>query len=105
MKFSEAFNSTLDHFQINATSISAASGVRAATISEFRRGMREIHTDNLEKLIAALPQDAKQYLFLHALVGEMDDDGLAILLNAVSQRLRQPKPRNQRPDPALSLAS
>ena len=88
MKFCEAFNATLEEFRLSAKEISATSGVREATISEFRRGRREIQTDSLERLIGALPTDAKQYLFLKVLIGEMDARGMASLLNAVAYRLR-----------------
>lgn len=89
MKFCEALNETLEVFNLSAKEISQASGVREATISEFRRGLKDIHTDNLERLLHALPQEAKQYLFLKVLVCEMDSKGLATLLNAVAYQLRR----------------
>ncbi|KAM3107278.1 helix-turn-helix domain-containing protein [Phormidesmis sp. 146-33] len=105
MKFSEALNQTLNQFKISGNEIANLSGIRAATISEYRRGVREIHTDNLERLIAALPSEAKQFLFLHLLVGQMDDEGIATLLSAISNRMRQEKVTEQRIEPELQLAS
>jgi transcriptional regulator with XRE-family HTH domain len=88
MKFSEAFNQTVDEFNLSAKQLALSAGVREATVSEFRRGIREIHTSNLEKLISVLPSDAKQFLFLKVLIGQMDSKGIATLLNAIAYELR-----------------
>ena len=107
MKFCEALNTTITEFNLSAKALARASGVREATISEFRRGRREIHTDNLEKLIAALPKEAKQFLFCRILMGEMDSQGMATLLNAVATKLAAPEPSAKRSvnerEPAISL--
>jgi transcriptional regulator with XRE-family HTH domain len=103
MKFSEAFNRTLNQFKISGNEIATLSGLRTATVSEYRRGLREIHTDNLEKLISALPVEAKQFLFLHMLVGQMDNEGIATLLNAISTHIRQEKAGDQKVEIELQL--
>lgn len=106
MKFSEAFNQTLVEFNLSAKDIAQEAGIREATLSEYRNGKRQIHTDNLERLIQALPPDAKQYLFCKILIGEMDQGGIATLLNAIAHHLREDNPQNSRTSqtqPVLSL--
>ena len=88
MKFSEAFNLTLEEFGITGKEVAKNAGVREATVSDFRRGNREIQTGNLEKLIGALPMDAKQFLFLKLLVGGMNVQGMATLLSAIACQLK-----------------
>lgn len=106
MKFSEAFNTTLEHFNLSARSVAREAGVRESTLSEFRRGLKEIHTDNLERLIQALPMEAKQYLFCRVLMGQMDNQGMATLLSAIAHHLKEDnsqKHRVSQPEPVLSL--
>ena len=88
MKFSEAFNLTLEEFGITGKEVAQRAGVREATVSDFRRGNREIQTGNLEKLIGALPTDAKQFLFLKLLVGGMNAQGIATLLSAIAHQIK-----------------
>lgn len=102
MKFSDAFDDTIRHFQITAKELSARSGVAESSISRFRRGEREIQSDSLERLIAALPQDAQQYLFCQIFVGVMDRRGIAMLLGAISKHLE--KDHSQTADTLLSEA-
>jgi predicted transcriptional regulator len=106
MKFSEALNATLEEFGLSAKTIAQESGIREATLSEFRRGKKEIHTDNLERLIRALPQEAKQYLFFKLLVVQMDKQGIATLLSAIAYHLKTENtenPHTHQPEAALSL--
>jgi transcriptional regulator with XRE-family HTH domain len=88
MGFSDAFDQTLIEFKIKGKEMSARSGLSEAAISEFRRGERELKSSSLERLLFALPNDAKQYLFLKLLIGEMDQKGIATLLSAVAYHLR-----------------
>lgn len=89
MKFSDSFDDTLKRFKITAKDLASKSGVAESSISRFRRGEREIQSDSLERLISALPQDAKQYLFCQLFVGEMDKQGIATLLNAIAHYLKE----------------
>lgn len=87
MRFSSAIDQTIDKFGLSAKAIAAAAEMTPAALSEYRNGRREVKTSTLESILSALPQEARQYLFLHCLVGQMDSTGLALLLNAVSYRL------------------
>lgn len=88
MKFSEALNQTLEEFHLSGKLLAQEAGVREATLSEYRRSKREIHTDNLERLITALPPEAKQYLFVKLLIGELDKRGISVLLNAIAHHIK-----------------
>jgi transcriptional regulator with XRE-family HTH domain len=86
--FSTAFNETLNKYKIRAKDLSLKSGVRLATISDFRLGKIHPKTDTLEALINALPVDAKNYLIFKALVTFTDND-ISILLSAIASELRK----------------
>ena len=62
MNFSQALDKTLDRFGISAKWLSEKTGVSQQMISGFRRGNQRIYSDSLEKIIAGLPTDAKNYL-------------------------------------------
>ena len=106
MNFADAFNETLIHFSIKGKDIAAESGLPEAAISRFRKGEQDIKASTLEKLLSALPTEAKQYLFFKLFVGEMDQGGVATLLNAISHHLREDNPQNPcttQSQPVLSL--
>jgi transcriptional regulator with XRE-family HTH domain len=63
MKFSEAFRETLFRFDIRGDELAAASGVTATQISKFRNG-GNLRIDSVEKLLDALPDEARSYLLL-----------------------------------------
>ncbi|HEY9660379.1 MAG TPA: helix-turn-helix transcriptional regulator [Allocoleopsis sp.] len=61
MRFFEAFQQTLLRFNIKASDLAKTSGVSTAQLSNFRNG-RNIRVDNLERILAALPKEARKYL-------------------------------------------
>lgn len=63
MNLNKAFDQTLKEFRINASLLSKESGVATQIISDFRRGKKAIHTDNLEKLLRFLPAEAQARFF------------------------------------------
>ncbi|MEO0759713.1 MAG: hypothetical protein AAFY78_22890 [Cyanobacteria bacterium J06648_16] len=97
MIFSKAFDATLKEFGLTGKSIAISAGLREATISNFRNGSY-IRTDNLEKMINALPPDARQYLFLKAFVGELNPEGIATLLGLLGGRLKETQPETDIPE-------
>jgi len=62
MNFSQALDITLDKFGISAKWLSEKTGVSQQMISGFRRGSQRIYSDSLEKILAGLPTDARNYL-------------------------------------------
>jgi transcriptional regulator with XRE-family HTH domain len=87
MNFSAAFDLTLKEFGLTGKSIATKAGLREATVSNFRNG-GDIRKESLEKLIEALPADAKQYLFLKVFVGDLNPQGIATLLSLLAGRLK-----------------
>ncbi len=69
MKISQAFDKTLKNFGINARRLSEQSGVSEKMISLFRNDRQRIYSDSFEKLLDALPLEARLY-FLIQLSGE-----------------------------------
>lgn len=84
-----AFDETMEEFSISGKELAAKAGVTQAMISQFRRGKQEIQTGTLERLLNALSIEAKQYFYLKALVGSIDNKGLGMILSAISYRLIQ----------------
>jgi hypothetical protein len=58
-----AFFETLDKFQLSAADISRRSDVDAQVISKYRTGKQRLRQDTFDKLIDALPDEAKFYYF------------------------------------------
>ena len=97
MKFNQAFDVTLKHFKISGKFLSEQSGIATTSISEFRRGRKAMQTDSLEKLLEALPPEAKIHFFscfladeqvLDLLVSGMDNDGLSRIMIAIANKLK-----------------
>ena len=58
-----AFFETLDKFNLSAADISRRSDVDAQVISKYRTGKQRLRQDTFDKLIDALPDEAKFYYF------------------------------------------
>lgn len=64
MKISKAFDKTLKNFGINARRLSEQSGVSEKMISLFRNDRQRIYSDSFEKLLDALPIEARLYFLI-----------------------------------------
>jgi len=89
MNFANALDATLKHFCLNARNLSVESGVAESSISRYRRGERDIHTESLERLVSALPLEARNYFYFNCLVTEIDEAGIATLLQAIAFQLKR----------------
>lgn len=76
VKFSEAFKETMHRFDLKGADIAERSGLTAAQISLFRKG-QNLRIDNLERILEAMPQEAKEYMLL--LVAGNDEAANALL--------------------------
>jgi hypothetical protein len=103
-----AFDATLKKFCIKGIHISEDAAVSSGLVSHFRNDVHPITTDNLEKLLAALPDEAFAYWISQvahrrnldkfvqtpvdatAFVQDLDNDAAANLLSALAARLRNP---------------
>ena len=63
MDFRDAFNETLEHYQIKASELSEVSGLDPVQISKFRNKHKNMQTHNFQKLIDALPANARMYFW------------------------------------------
>jgi transcriptional regulator with XRE-family HTH domain len=61
MKFADAFRETLFRFELTGKEIAERSGLSPAQISEFRNG-KNLRIDSVEKILDALPQEARNYM-------------------------------------------
>lgn len=103
MNFSQALDLTLKDFGITARSIAEKSQVSEQMISRFRLGKQNIYTNNLEKIIQALPEKAQSHFYsllleqsvrdrcpsAKELTSKMNPIELAELLNAIAKQLVQ----------------
>jgi predicted transcriptional regulator len=104
MNFAQALDSTLDEYGISGKWLSERSGVSQQMISGFRKGNQRVYSDSLEKIVATLPIEAKQYFFTQLLgvaqlscsapspttiVKQMNKSQLAQLLVAVADEIDQ----------------
>ena len=80
MNLNKAFDRTLKDFGITAKWLSGKSGVAPQTISDFRRGKKAIHTDNLEKLLKFLPIEAQAHFFSLSIGGNLTSEKIMLSL-------------------------
>lgn len=78
MNLNKAFDQTLKEFRINARLLSKESGVATQIISDFRRGKKAIHTDNLEKLLRFLPAEAQAHFFSLCVAGKLTPEKILL---------------------------
>ncbi|MEP0910874.1 helix-turn-helix transcriptional regulator [Leptolyngbya sp. GB1-A1] len=63
MKFCEAFRETLFRFDIKGTDLAVRAGLTPTQISKFRNG-ENLRIDSVEKILDALPEEARKYMLL-----------------------------------------
>jgi transcriptional regulator with XRE-family HTH domain len=61
--FSEAFKETMFRFDLSGAEIAEKSGLTPSQISNFRKG-HNLRVDSVEKLLAAMPPDARKFMVL-----------------------------------------
>lgn len=61
--FADAYDATLRRFKLKAVDIADEADIRDATISEFRRGGRDIKQSTLLKIVGVLPNEAYLYFY------------------------------------------
>jgi transcriptional regulator with XRE-family HTH domain len=111
MKFVDAFNLTLEKFDITARELSTRSGVTDATISKFRRGNRELKLESIEKILTALPDDAYYYLMTQWANERITPKHLIKLLGVIAQTIEAGEvpaiqfPERQQPSTSSVLLS
>ncbi|MBE9160667.1 helix-turn-helix domain-containing protein [Nodosilinea sp. LEGE 06152] len=71
MDFYDAFNETLHRFDIKAVDLAQETGLSMQRISQFKKG-QNIRVEDLQKLLGAMPQEAKRYMLTLVAEGESD---------------------------------
>jgi DNA-binding Xre family transcriptional regulator len=95
---SEAFDKTLKEYKITGIWLSQHSGVNPQVISRFRNG-QNIQTDTLEKLLAPLSSQVKDYFYsllmsrgigisLESTIASMNERELRSVLFAIAARMQ-----------------
>lgn len=75
MRFSDAFRETLHRFDLKASDVAMQSGLTRSRLSQFRNGTN-IRIDTLEKILDALPAEARMYML--KLVAEDPDTSIPL---------------------------
>ncbi|HEY9646852.1 MAG TPA: helix-turn-helix transcriptional regulator [Chroococcidiopsis sp.] len=76
MKFSKAFREAMFRFKLKGSDIAERSGLTTAQVSQFRNG-KNLRIDSLEKILDAMPQEARDYML--SLIPQPDpDDALGL---------------------------
>jgi predicted transcriptional regulator len=63
MKASEAFDRTLQIFDLKPTAIARTAGVSASVVSDFKNGRRDVQISTLQQIAAGLPPEARTYFY------------------------------------------
>ncbi|MGB6013750.1 MAG: helix-turn-helix domain-containing protein [Nodosilinea sp.] len=61
MRFYEAFKEAMHRFDLKGVDLSQKSGLNPSQISQFR-GDQNIRIETLEKILFAMPQEAREYM-------------------------------------------
>lgn len=106
-----AFDTTLKKFDIKGLYLAEEAGVSTGMVSNFRNDTNAITTDSLEKLLAALPDEAFAFwisqvthnrnleefvespIALSNFVQKLDNHAAAELLSALATKLRESTPK------------
>lgn len=57
----EAFDYVLNLYKVSAEEVARISGINKSAISKFRNGKHQMNSDNLQKIVQALPPDARSH--------------------------------------------
>jgi transcriptional regulator with XRE-family HTH domain len=71
VKFFEAFRETMHRFNLSGSDLAESSGVSMSQISRFRGG-QNVRVETVEQLLAAMPQEAREYML--ALVAKINPE-------------------------------
>ena len=63
MKFAEAFRETMFRYNLQGKDLAIKSGLTETQISRFRNG-DNLRIDSIEKLLAVMPTEAREYMLL-----------------------------------------
>jgi transcriptional regulator with XRE-family HTH domain len=61
MKFAEALRQTMFKYRLTGADLARMSGVSISQVNQFKNGKRDIATSNFQKIIEALPDEAKMH--------------------------------------------
>lgn len=86
--FAKALNETLQQYGISASNLSRLSGVRDATISDFRTGKIDPKASTIEALLQALPDEPKKYLLFKILNSNLTTSDIFLELNSITDRIK-----------------
>jgi len=70
MDFHDAFKETLSRFDLKGVDLARESGLSVMRISQFKNG-QNIRVDNLQRLLEAMPPEAKKFMLLLVAEGEI----------------------------------
>jgi transcriptional regulator with XRE-family HTH domain len=75
VKFSDAFRETVHRFNLKGSDLAQGSGLTNAQVSNFRNG-QNLRIDTVEKLLAAMPQEAREYMLSLVATGNSEAESL-----------------------------
>lgn len=96
VNFCKALNETMDEYGITNLWLSEKSGLTSQTISNYKLGKSSIKDNSLEKIIEALPPDAREFYFdrlyprsktLRSLILKSTNEQKAEVLELISKSL------------------
>ncbi len=72
MKFHEALLTTMKVFEINMAQLSRDSGITPANICNYKQGKSDFYSNNLYRLVSALPPEAKLYFWTLCIYDDLE---------------------------------
>jgi transcriptional regulator with XRE-family HTH domain len=93
--FAKALRETMEECNLRATFLAEHSGLTDQQISAFRNGKRPMQSDNLQRLIDALPPTARIAFFSKCMMSKIGDREIAELLKAIATEMRRHADENE----------
>lgn len=87
--FAKALRETMEECNLRATFIAEHSGLTDQQISTFRNGKRPMQSDNLQRLIDALPPTARIVFFSKCMMSKIGEREISELLKAIALEMRR----------------
>ena len=87
--FAKALRETMEECNLRATFLAEHSGLTDQQISAFRNGKRPMQSDNLQRLIDALPPTARIAFFSKCMMSKIGEREISELLKAIALEMRR----------------
>jgi transcriptional regulator with XRE-family HTH domain len=89
MQISAALHMTMQQFNIKGNALAVTSGVTESAISKFRHGDKDLQASTVERLLAALPDDAYHFFLAQLAIERQTPQQMGHLLSVIASKIEK----------------